>query len=109
MFMQDGVPHHIVRQVIALLRAHFGDEHVISRVFPTAWPPRSPNLNPCDFFLWGFLKDHAYRGNIQTVPELKESIPRHVSSNDRETLRGTVQHVITRFEHLIDANTMHNI
>ena len=20
-------------------------------------PPRSPDLTPCDFFLWGFLKD----------------------------------------------------
>ena len=25
--MQDAVPHHIALQVIALLRAHFGDEH----------------------------------------------------------------------------------
>ncbi|GFX25433.1 uncharacterized protein TNCV_1424171 [Trichonephila clavipes] len=27
-----------------------------SRVFPTAWPPRSPDLNPCDFWLWGYIK-----------------------------------------------------
>ena len=35
-FMQDGAPPHIARQVTALLRAHFGG-------FPTAWPPRSPD------------------------------------------------------------------
>ena len=29
------------RQVTALLRAHFGDERIISRGFSTAWPPRS--------------------------------------------------------------------
>ena len=51
--------------------SHFGDEHVISRDFPSAWLLRSPNLIPCGFSLWGFLKDHVYRGNIQTVPELK--------------------------------------
>ncbi|PNF17170.1 hypothetical protein B7P43_G09082 [Cryptotermes secundus] len=24
------------------------------------WPPRSPDLTPCDFFLWGFVKDAVY-------------------------------------------------
>ena len=24
------------------------------------WPPRSPDLTPCDFFLWGFVKDNIY-------------------------------------------------
>ena len=45
---------------------------------------------------------------MQTDPELKESIPRHVSSIDRETLRATVEHAIIRFERMIDANGMHN-
>ena len=22
------------------------------------WPPRSPDLTPCDFFLWGYVKNH---------------------------------------------------
>ncbi|GFT07790.1 DUF4817 domain-containing protein [Trichonephila clavipes] len=25
-----------------------------------AWPPRSPDLMPCDFYLWGFKKDCVY-------------------------------------------------
>ena len=78
---------HYTTKVSALLRVHFGNERVIFRRFPTAWPPHSPGLNPCDFCLWGFLKDHVCRGNIQTVLELKVSITRHVSSIDRETLR----------------------
>ena len=24
------------------------------------WPPCSPDLTPCDFFLWGFVKDSVY-------------------------------------------------
>ena len=64
MFMKDGAPNHIARQETALLRAHVGDKRVISKDFPVAWPPRSSDLNPCDFWLWGFLKDHVYRGNI---------------------------------------------
>ena len=30
------------------------------------WPPRSPDLTPCDFFLWGFVKD--------TVPPLPANL-----------------------------------
>ena len=32
-------------------------------------PPRSPDATPCDFFLWGYVKDHVY------VPPLPASIP----------------------------------
>ena len=87
--MQDCAPPHIARQVTAQLRAHFGDELANSR------PPRSMDLNRCDFWLWRFLTDHFYRGNIQTVLELKASITRHISSTDRETLR--IIRTITRF------------
>ena len=24
------------------------------------WPPRSPDLSPCDFFFWGFVKDTVF-------------------------------------------------
>ena len=32
------------------------------------WPPRSPDLTPGDFFLWGFVKDSVY------VPPLPMSL-----------------------------------
>jgi len=32
-------------------------------------PPHSPYAIPCDFFLWGYVKDQVY------VPPLPESIP----------------------------------
>ena len=31
-------------------RAAKGDNHLLP------WPPRSPDLTPCDFFLWGFVR-----------------------------------------------------
>ncbi|GBM57085.1 hypothetical protein AVEN_261426-1 [Araneus ventricosus] len=48
-FMQDGLPHHIDRRVKQLLRQHFTDARVISRHFPTAWPPCSPDVTPATF------------------------------------------------------------
>ena len=33
------------------------------------WPPRSPDLTVCDFFLWGFVKDNVYD------PQLPKTLP----------------------------------
>ncbi|GFW36722.1 uncharacterized protein TNCV_1220541 [Trichonephila clavipes] len=55
-FMQDGAPPHITCCVKDVLKHHFTEERVISRQFHHLWPPRSPDLNPCDFWLWGHLK-----------------------------------------------------
>jgi len=31
-------------------------------------------MNPCDYFLWGYLKDRVYRINPHTVQELQAEI-----------------------------------
>ena len=38
------------------------------------WPPRSCDLTPLDFFLWGYVKDKVYADNPQSIQELKEKI-----------------------------------
>ena len=39
------------------------------------WPPRSPDLTVCDFFLWGFVKNNVYIPPLpKTLPELRERI-----------------------------------
>ncbi|PRD26865.1 UNVERIFIED_CONTAM: hypothetical protein NCL1_36936 [Trichonephila clavipes] len=45
---------------------------------PTAWPPGSPDMNPCHFWVWEFLKAIVYRGPITFLSDLKNSIERHV-------------------------------
>ena len=32
----------------------------IGRHGPILWPPRSPDITPLDFFLWGYAKDIVY-------------------------------------------------
>ncbi|GBM29713.1 hypothetical protein AVEN_156899-1 [Araneus ventricosus] len=62
-FMQDGAPPHIATPVKQLLNLYFGNVRIISCCFLTAWPVRSPDLNRCDFWLWGYLKDVVYGGS----------------------------------------------
>jgi hypothetical protein len=43
-------------------------------------PARSPDLNPCGFYLWGNLKNTLYSNNPPTVDELKHSIWKTITS-----------------------------
>lgn len=33
---------------------------------PTAWPPQSPDLNPQDYYLWGYLNGIIYNSEVNT-------------------------------------------
>ena len=46
----------------------------IGRAGPISWPPRSPDLTPLGFFLWGFIKDRVYATKPRTIPELMDKI-----------------------------------
>jgi hypothetical protein len=35
------------------------------------WPAHSSNLNPCDFYLCGIVKQNVYRSNPHIIEELK--------------------------------------
>ena len=59
-FMQDGAPAHTSNGVKEFLTQHFGDR-IISRHFPNFWPPRSPDINLCDLWLWGYLSSKVYQ------------------------------------------------
>jgi hypothetical protein len=39
-----------------------------------AWPPRSANLNPLDFFLWGHLKSVIYATAVNDVADLQQQV-----------------------------------
>ena len=41
------------------LEDHF-DDRLISFKTPNIWSPHSPDLNPLDFFLWGYCKNNVY-------------------------------------------------
>ncbi|KAL4096725.1 hypothetical protein QTP88_021620 [Uroleucon formosanum] len=43
------------------------------------WPPRSPDLSPCDYFLWGYLKAEVFKHRPRTIEELKKTIREEIS------------------------------
>ncbi|GBL93012.1 hypothetical protein AVEN_54648-1 [Araneus ventricosus] len=96
--MQDGPPPHIATPVKQLLNLHFGNDRIISPYFSTAWPPRSPDLNPCDFWLWGYLKDVVYGDPIANLAELKYGNTQQIHNIASETLRSVLEHDVLRFQ-----------
>lgn len=58
-FQHDGAPAHHSRIVREVIDGEFG-ERWIGRGGPHAWPDRSPDLTPLDFFLWGYIKDQVF-------------------------------------------------
>jgi hypothetical protein len=65
------------------LRQVFGDRIISCGL----WPARSPDLYPCDFYLWGNLKQKVYKTNPHTTEELKENIRNELSAISPGELR----------------------
>lgn len=72
-FQQDGATCHTSNETIAILQEKFPDR-VISRRGDHNWPPRSCDLTPLDFFLWGHVKDKVYANAPQSIQDLKDGI-----------------------------------
>ena len=91
MLQQDGCPTHFHNDVRDCLNTNFpqrwigrfGQEDVAVML----WPPRSPDLTPCDFFLWRFVKDTVF---VPPVPAnlqaLLDRITAAVALIDRDML-----------------------
>lgn len=75
-FQQDGAPAHVAKDTKQLLMSNF-QGRIISRDFEHEWPPRSPDLTPCDYFLWGVVKEEVYKnGAFTSVTEMADAIIR---------------------------------
>jgi hypothetical protein len=71
--MHDGAP----AQFSVDVRHHLNDVYGlrwIGRGGPTAWPARSPHLNSCDYYVWGYMKAKVYRTRVENQEELLERI-----------------------------------
>jgi hypothetical protein len=102
-FMQDGAIAHTAIYSINVLDEVFEDR-LISRGL---WPARSPDLNPCDFNLWGYLKDKVYSNNPHTLVELKQSIREIISSIEVSELKLVSNNIFKRREACLRAEGRH--
>ena len=70
---QDGAPAHTSVDVSTWMTEFFRDR-IIALHHPDEWPPRSPDLAPCDFFLWGHLKSKVFVTAPRDMADLNQRI-----------------------------------
>ncbi|PNF27274.1 hypothetical protein B7P43_G05160, partial [Cryptotermes secundus] len=46
-----------IRKFVSCPAAKFSSAYMIGRGGPVTWSPRSPDLTPLDYFLWGYVKN----------------------------------------------------
>jgi hypothetical protein len=101
--MQDGATAHIATYSINVLNEVF-ENRLISRGL---WPTRSTDLNPCDFYLWGNLKDKVYSNNPHTLFEPKQSIRETILSIEVSELKLVSNNFFKRLEACLRAEGRH--
>ncbi|CAF1240464.1 unnamed protein product [Didymodactylos carnosus] len=94
-FQQDGAPPHFSKEVRAWLNDKFNGRW-IGRDDPISWAPRSPDLTPLDFFLWGYIKPKVYKTKVNDIAELKERIEQEIKGIKKETLENVFDGVVKR-------------
>ena len=96
-FQQDGATCHTARETIDLLNEHF-NEQVISRNGPVNWPPRSCDLTPLDYFLWGYVKSKVYTDKPQSIDALEANITRVINGIPADMLERVLQNWTRRMD-----------
>lgn len=59
-------PVHNARIVTHYLNERFPNSWIGTNG-PVNWPPRSPCLNPLDYFLWGLMKNRIYNPPVKML------------------------------------------
>ncbi|QQP53659.1 Transposable element tcb2 transposase [Caligus rogercresseyi] len=101
-FQQDSAPAHKAKTVQNYLEAntaHFWP--------PTFWPANSPDLNPCDFYLWGRVEGIACNTYHKSTVSLKASIKRTMASLDPREVSKAVKSFRRRVETVIELDGEH--
>ena len=72
-FQPDGATCHTVEATLDVGRPVFEDR-IMSHRADVVWPPRSCDLTPLDYYLWGAVKDKCYADKPATIDALKDNI-----------------------------------
>ncbi|GFV45534.1 transposable element Tc3 transposase [Trichonephila clavipes] len=98
-FQQDGATCHTARATIDLLKDTLGDR-LISRFGPVDWPPRSCDLTPLDYFLWGYVKSLVYADKPQTPDYLEDNIRRVIPDIRPQMLEKVIENWTYRLDYI---------
>ena len=103
-FQHDNATTHTSKRTMEFLRNKFPEENLISKPL---WPPRSPDLTPPDFYLFGYLKSKVYAALPSSLEELKQSLTNEINAIQVSTLEKVFHSVEKRYKHCIQMRGAH--
>ena len=68
-FMQDGAPSHCSEETQAWIAQNFPLYWAADM-----WPPYSPDLNPLDYNIWGYVESRACATPHSSISALQQSV-----------------------------------
>lgn len=105
-YQHDGCPAHNAEVVQTFLTETFPD-HMISRRGTILWPPRSPDLAPNDFFLWGHITQEIYghqHERANNLDELKGKIRQSLIEITPDVLENVLREFYDRLGYCLAQN-----
>ena len=103
-YQMDGAPPHNTRIVGETLDQMFQDRWIANNG-PFLWPPRSPDLNPLDFFVWGYIKNLVYSVPVTTKEDMMDRIRRAFQTLTPEMIKkATKNNFIKRIQKCLQVN-----
>jgi hypothetical protein len=92
-FQHCGAPAHYAEEVRQWLHATSPGRWT-GRRGPIAWPPRSPDLTPIKFSLWGHLKEYVYVVSPMARKEFISKLQAAVTTVDVNRLRRVLENPV---------------
>ena len=71
---------------------------LLGRDGPTPWPPRSPDITPVDFFLWGYVKEKVFLTAVPDITNLKARIKDAFATITEDMLENTWREIDYRLD-----------
>ena len=72
-FQRDDAMCHTAEATLNVLHPVFEDSFISHRA-DVVWPPRSWDLTPLDYYLWGAVRDKFYADKQETIDVLKDIV-----------------------------------
>ena len=92
-FQQDNAPVHN--------SIHVADYLTKMGIKTIRHPPYSPDLVPCDFWLFPMLKEKFRDGRYETIEEMKEAVTKVIDILTQEDFHGAFQKLLERYNKCI--------
>ncbi|GBN96815.1 hypothetical protein AVEN_169052-1 [Araneus ventricosus] len=105
-FQHDGAHPHKISNVKLYLMETFQNQ-VIGYGGFVEWPPRSPDLTPLDFFLWGDIKVQVCATPPPTLQDLRRCITDSCASVTPAMLHNVQREIQSRLQLCIVSNEEH--